>query len=99
MSGTNRDGRALVRTPENAKPRIRTASSWYEDNDDGTVTLVVLRRVEQAMGVWNKVRCHGATDAEAEAAYEAYCERGGEESQRRAARRLRWGPAGVSRPR
>jgi hypothetical protein len=80
-------------------PRIRTASSWFEDNDDGTVTLVVLRRVEQSMGVWNKVRCDGATDAEAEAAYDRYCEQGAEKSQKQAARRLRWGPAGVSRPR
>jgi hypothetical protein len=80
-------------------PRIRTASSWYEDNDDGTVTLVVLRRVEQAAGVWNKLRFRAATDAEAEDAYDSYCELSAERSQVQAARRLRWGPAGVSRPR
>jgi hypothetical protein len=81
------------------KPRIRSASSWWEDNDDGTVTLVILRRVEQSAGVWNHLRFRGKTQAEAEAAYDDYCETKGEESQRRAARRLRWGPVGVSRPR
>jgi hypothetical protein len=80
-------------------PRLRTASSWFENNADGTVTLVVLRRVEQAAGLWNEVRCDGATDADAEAAYDDYCEQSGEKSRRTAARRLRWGPAGVSRPR
>jgi hypothetical protein len=41
---------------------------WYQDNDDGTVTLVVLRGRDQ-------LKFEGADDDQAAAGYDAYCMR------------------------
>jgi hypothetical protein len=52
----------------------------------------VWRRVERSSGGWLALAFHADTEAEAEAAYDAYCQESAERSAAQAARRSRWGP-------
>jgi hypothetical protein len=75
------------------RPRLRDASSWYTDREDG-VTLTIARRTERAMGGWAFLTFDGADEADAEAQYEAYCIDGYQRSAQRGRARENYGIKG-----
>ena len=71
--------------------RMRDSASWWLELDDGTVTLVVLRRIERGMGGWQELEFNGADEAACEAAYTRHCEESYDSSVRRAGARANHG--------
>ncbi|HEY2936939.1 MAG TPA: hypothetical protein VGJ25_10080 [Gaiellaceae bacterium] len=75
------------------RPRdVDGSGRYWLDHADGSVTLVVNRRVGGPEGNWRELRFRAATEAAALAAYVAYCAEGYARALAGAARRRRWGP-------
>jgi hypothetical protein len=75
---------------------MRSATSWWLDHADGTVSLMILRRVGAAEGTWLKLEFHGQDEAAAEVLYDEYCAESYERSRRHHERRQNWGPREVA---
>jgi hypothetical protein len=92
-------GRMIAPTLGHRPGRPRDVHSlwWWVDHPDGTVSYCIVRRQESGAPSGLTLAFHGETDDQARAAYEEWVDLQHERTQRNAARRARWGPAGTGK--
>ena len=76
------------------RPRDVTNAGWWVDHDDGTVSFVIVRRVESGAPNGTTLAFHGKTEEDALAHYEEWRANQGIKVERAAERRAKWGPEG-----
>jgi hypothetical protein len=70
---------------------VFVTTSWFVDEDDGSVTLVVLRREEGGPPSGAELEFKGADTRRALAAYDRFCRKQNKRHIRAAEARRRWG--------